>query len=148
MLDRAAARARLADAIAADYTTLARELIPACPAPPRHRWDVSRRQELHWWGGDVVESTRYGASLFIRRDSADDYDLEQVHVEVRWFPRHPDSDQERRHHRHTAILWCEKGPRIGGFRNLLDASESFPKAATVEELAATIATTLRRMLWP
>ena len=147
MLDRAAARARLADAIAADYTTLARELILACPAPAGHRWDVPQRQELRWWCGDVVESTRYGASTFIRRSDADDRDPDQIHVEVRWFRRHGERDPADRV-RHEAILWCERGPRIGGSRNLLDGNESFPKAETIEKLAATIAATLRRILWP
>lgn len=148
MLDRAAARARLADAIAADYTTLARELILACPAPVGHRWHVPRHHALHWWCGDVIKSTRHGASTFIRRSSADDRDPDQVHVEVRWFRRLDEPGSEDLRARHEAILWCERGPRIGCFRNLLDAGETFPKAATVEELAAVIAPTLRRILWP
>lgn len=148
MLDRASARARLADAIAADYTTLARELILACPAPAGHRWDVPRRSELRWWCGDVVESTRYGASAFIRRVGTGDQDGDQIHVEVRWFWKNDGSDRESRRTRHEAILWCERGARVGDFRNLLDPGESFPKAETIEELSATIASTLRRILWP
>jgi len=148
MLDRAADRARLADAIAADYTTLARELILACPAPAGHRWDVPRYSELHWWCGDVVESTRHGASLFIRRARAEDPDSDQIHVEVRWFWREDATVALGQPARHEAILWCEKGPRSGGFRNLLEANESFPKAERIEDLAATIAARLRRILWP
>lgn len=148
MLDRAAARARLADAIAAEYTTLARGLIFACPAPVGHRWDVPRHQALHWWCGDVIESTRHGASIFIRRSSADDRDPDQVHVEVRWFRRLDERGSENLRVRHEAILWCERGPWGGGFRNLLGAGETFPKAETVEELAAVISATLRRILWP
>ncbi len=148
MLDRAAARARLADAIAADYTTLARELILACPAPPGHRWDVSSQQELRWWGGDVIESTRYGASTFIRRVDPDDRDPDQVHVEVRWFRRQDGVTSGDHRAPHEAILWCERGSRVGCSRNLLDAGEIFPKAASIEELAAVVAATLRRILWP
>lgn len=147
MLDRAADRARLAEAITADYTTLARELILACPAPAGHRWDVPRHSELHWWCGDVIESTRHGASVFVRRVGAENHDPDQIHVEVRWFWKNNGTDTVSRRTRHEAILWCVRGPRIGGFRNLLDASESFPKAERIEDLAAVIAATLGRILW-
>lgn len=147
MLDRAAARARLAEAIAADYTTLARELILACPSPAGHRWDAPRHSELHWWCGDVVNSTRYGASIFLRRNGPSDYDPDQIHVEVRWFSKNDSPDVPGRRARHEAIVWCEKGPRVGGFRYLLDASESFPKAEHIEDLAAAIAATQHRTLW-
>lgn len=110
---------------------------------------MSHRQELRWWSNDVIESTRFGASVFIHRIDADVHDRDQVHVEVRWFWKNDGSDREIRRTRHEAILWCTKGSRIvGRSRTLLDAGELFPAAETIEELAATIASTLRRVLWP
>jgi len=147
MPDTADARARLADAIAADYAMLARNFIAACPAPARHRWAADPRQQLFWYRGDVVGSTCHGASIILRAEPAVEGD-ERFHAELRWFRKAEREEPRRRQSRHEAILWCEHGPRRGGFRNLLDASENFPKADTVEDLAAIAAATFRRILWP
>ena len=139
-------RTDIAATITADFATLAQTIADACPAPAGHRWE-SPASELLWWQGDVIDSTRHGASIFLRCVDPALSEEVRYHVEVRWFPRAVDLSGVRIRERQEAMLWCTRGPRRGGFHNLLDAPEIFPKADTVEALGAIAATTLRRILW-
>lgn len=81
----------------------------------------------------MLESTKYGASLFLQRETCDWHDPGQLHVEIRVFWARQGEAATLGTHR--AILWCEYGSRFAGkHRTLLPDSASFFYAQGLEEL--------------
>lgn len=129
------------DALRARITTLA--------LPAGHTWRQPG-DELRWFAGSVLDSSRYGASCFAGLTQSDDHDPDQVQIEVRWFWR-AEADTPRRfeisHDRCRALILCSKGPRFWlQSRSLLVGNEAFPTADSVAELAERIHETLTRAL--
>ena len=115
----------VAATIAREYRLAADRLAAAVPAPEGHRWSADTRQELGWYGDDVLESVRYGASICLWREPRCWEDLTQLHVEVRltWSRTTgnlPDLSARR------AILWVEQGPCfVGRWHDLLAPTSRF-----------------------
>lgn len=112
------------------------DLLNTIEAPAGHHWTVGATDPLRWYGGSIAESTRFSASIRVRREIMDDYDAQQLHVEVRlhW--------DEVGRIGSTALptvrrstLWCEMGPRINfTSTSLIDGWAQFHSAGDVETL--------------
>lgn len=117
--------------IRADFERL-RDLAATLDPVPGHTWRAPR-SELSWWAGDVLESTKSGASLFLQRESCDWHDPRQLHVEIRVF--WAQQGEPATFGTHRAILWCEYGSRFAGkHRTLLPDSATFLYAQSLDEL--------------
>lgn len=112
------------------------DLLNTIEAPAGHHWTLGATNPLRWYGGSIAESTRFNASIRVRREVMDDYDPRQLHIEVRlgW-------DEVGRIGRTTlptarrSILWCEMGPRINfTSTSLIDGPALFHSAEDVETL--------------
>jgi hypothetical protein len=134
----------LVSQIGADYEA-AFVGLSALPAPAGHAW----RQcpgALTWFAGDVLSSTRFGASIFLSRMPFDPHDPDQLHVEVRLFWNSAAGEAQRAH-AHRAILWTEQGRRFAGQnRSLLGRSSSFFDARTIDDLCGAIKRPIREIL--
>ena len=128
----------VAATIAREYRAAGDRFAAAVPAPDGHRWSADARQELGWFGGDVLESVRYGASIFLRREPRCWEDLDQLHIEVRltWSRsagQTPDLAARR------AILWVQQGPCfVGRSRDLLGQTSRFLHHDLLEPLLADV----------
>lgn len=142
MSERANPRARLAASIATDCEALTRLLTAACPAPSGHEWRAPTLEDRA--GSDIVEDTRNGVSIYLVPIAEEEQP--SFHVEVRWYWKNDGADPIDRPRPHQALIWCRKGARRAGFTNLLDATESFFQADTIDVLAERIAEPLRRII--
>ncbi len=127
-----AIRAKIAD----DFATIHTDLRGITP-PAGHRWEICP-SELIWFAGDVLESTRHGASIFLRRFPRNERDGCQIHIEVRLFWSE-NSDPRPKAGAMRAILWAQHG-EPAGFRSqsLLDASPAFIREDGREALLRTV----------
>lgn len=82
-------RERLSHQICDDFHTLAAILKAECPVPDGHRWEASPH-ELTWWNNNTLQSTHWGASVFLALEIGDCTDPDQIHAKVRWFWRSTD----------------------------------------------------------
>jgi hypothetical protein len=134
----------LASHIRVDFETAVARLL-ALPAPAGHAWRRSPGA-LTWFAGDVLASTRFGASIFLSRMPFDPHDPNQLHVEVRLF-WNSTAGEAQRAHAHRAILWIERGQRFAGQnRSLLGRSSSFLEAGTIDALCDAIEHPIRAIL--
>jgi hypothetical protein len=139
---------RLSRQICGDFHTLAAILKAECPVPDGHQWEASPH-ELTWWDNNTLQSTYWGASIFLTREIRDCTDPDQIHAEVRWFWRATTGDKvpDPSSLRHEAILWCQRGTRFsGGFRSILAPATQFTKAGTILKLASLSALAIRSAL--
>jgi len=129
-------KTRIESDIARKYAVLHERITAEIAPPPGHRWE-HRSDELLWFLQDTVQSTRYGASIFLRRDTPDDADENQIHVEIRWFWKAPDyapSDLKAARRNEYGILWVKKGlPFHGQNQELITDDERFVHADTIDE---------------
>lgn len=117
-------------------------------APSGHDWR-SAEDSLTWFGGDVVSSTRHGASIFLDRTEPDAYDPDQFHIEMRLFWDHHDAGIAERPAR-RAILWATQGQRIG-FRAkglFRSANPLFLYASDIDQLLAQAIPTIEQAIAP
>ena len=133
--------AHIARRIAADFESAALR-ITTLSAPAGYQWRESPGA-LSWFAGDVLASTRFGASIFLSRVPFDADDPDQVHIEVRLFWNHSPGEAQRVG-AHRAILWCERGRRFAGQnRSLLGRPALFLRAATIEALCDALESPIR-----
>lgn len=126
----------LVSQIGADFEAAFARL-SALLAPTGHAWRQSPGA-LTWFAGDVLASTRFGASIFLSRMPFDPHDPDQLHLEVRLFWNRSAGEAQRAH-AHRAILWIEQGRRFAGQnRSLLGRSSSFLYADTIDALCDAI----------
>ncbi len=113
------ARDHIAAVIAHEYALAAARIEAAIAAPDGHAWRANPRHALGWFGGDVLGSVRYGASICLWQDPRSWADLDQLHIEVRltWnrsAGQLPDLSGRR------AILRVQQGPNyVNRWRDLL-----------------------------
>jgi len=127
----------IARRIVADFAVICAGLEAIAP-PAGHRW-VAPPSELTWSAGDVLASTLFGgASIYLRRFPPDDYDPDQLHIELRVFwNKSPGEAQELNHMR--AILWAQHGVRIAfQSRSLFPESPLYLYPAHAEDLTQQV----------
>ncbi len=133
-------RDRLARRIQPDFTAIGAHMARSY-AVPGHDWQA-RPLEHRWWKGNVLQSTRNGASVMMRRCTPDDHDQRQLHIELRLFW----CENDRKPHRkigHRAILWVTYGGRICGHnRSILASSAAHLTAPSIEALIEQVDLTI------
>ncbi|RZI60563.1 MAG: hypothetical protein EOP14_00690 [Pseudomonas sp.] len=125
-----------------------RDLV-VCPAG--HAWKQAERA-LRWNAGDPLRSTLNGASFFIGRTLANEQDVHQFGIEVRYFWQRRTLQRNGRTEafgddQHRVTLWVSQGrPFAGMSKSLLDQSASFFYADDVPALAIQVAAAIRTAL--
>jgi len=125
-----------------------RDLV-VCPAG--HAWKQAERA-LRWNAGDPLRSTLNGASFFIGRTLANEQDVHQFGIEVRYFWQRRTLQRNGKTEvfgddQHRVKLWIEQGkPFADMSKSLLDQSASFLYADDIHALATQVAAVIRTAL--
>ncbi len=125
------AREFLAKRIEEEFAQIGAHMSKTHPVPG-HDWRAPSN-ELRWWAGDVLRSSRHGASVVLQRSVNDFDDPEQLHVELRLFWN--DTHYEQRFGVHRAIIWVEQGAWLyGRHKDLLAPASRFVHATSIDVL--------------
>lgn len=111
-------------------------LLNAIDPPAGHHWTVGAGNPLRWYCGSIAESTRYNASIMLRREIRDDYDDRQLYIEVRLHWDDPGRIGRTALPRlRRSTLWCQMGPRINfTSTSLIGPHARFLAAVEIEPL--------------
>lgn len=130
--------------IAVDFAAI-HESLHSIAVPAGYQWEACP-SELTWFVGDIVASTRHGASVFLRRVLRDHHDARQAHIEIRLFWSE-NSDPKPRAGAMRATLWAEHGERIGfQSQSLLAAPATFISADDRDDLVRALRTRIEAVL--